>query len=365
MRQLFLTASRKLEWREVPEPSLVHDTDVLVRPIAAARCDADTGALSKKNGVLRYPRVAAFAHILDPDVANCWGNSLFRGPYPFGHECIGEVIRCGLAVRNVHPGERVVVPFQIACGTCTMCLRHLTAHCSSVPRFSWYGFGSLGGNWGGVICDLIRVPFADAMLVSVPAGISPAAIASASDNLPDAWRTVGPQLAQQPGAPVLIVGGGAKSIALYAVAIAVALGSVHVDYWDHDSERLRIAQSLGGNPVDSRTSPRLKKYPITVDASASSGGLGLALRSLEPAGICTSTGIYFARHVHMPLFHMYTTGAQFQTGLANVRSAIPEVLNMVARGMLRPELVTTLEADWNDAPRVFAERTTKVVIVRR
>jgi threonine dehydrogenase-like Zn-dependent dehydrogenase len=77
-----------------------------------------------------------------------------------------------------------------------------------------------GGDWGGALADLVRVPFADAMLVELPEGVSPTAVASASDNLPDAWRAVAPFLAESPGADVLVVGGWGRSIALYAVAIA-------------------------------------------------------------------------------------------------------------------------------------------------
>ena len=64
--------------------------------------------------------------------------------------------------------------------------------------------------------DLVRVPYADAMLVPLPDGLEPATVASASDNIPDAWRTVAPPLERRPGAEVLVVAGGARSIALYA-----------------------------------------------------------------------------------------------------------------------------------------------------
>jgi alcohol dehydrogenase len=87
-----------------------------------------------------------------------------------------------------------------------------------------YGFGATGGDWGGMLGDLVRVPFADAMLMRVPDGVAPESIASASDNLPDAWRTVAPHLAANPGAEVLVLGGGARSIGL-AAGLAVALGA--------------------------------------------------------------------------------------------------------------------------------------------
>src|SRR6478609_3094290 len=75
------------------------------------------------------------------------------------------------------------------------------------------------------------------------------AAASASDNLCDAYRTVAPHLERTPGAPVLIVGGSAKSIGLYAVGIAKALGASHIDYLDTSRTRLTLAERLGANPI--------------------------------------------------------------------------------------------------------------------
>jgi alcohol dehydrogenase len=109
------------------------------------------------------------------------------------------------------------------------------------------------GDWGGMVSDLVRVPFADAMLVHVPAGVDPMKLASASDNMPDAWRAVGPQLAKEPNASVLVVGGGARSIGLYAAGMAVALGASRVDYVDDDPERLAIAQSRSARVPSNRS----------------------------------------------------------------------------------------------------------------
>ncbi len=219
-------------------------------------------------------------------------------------------------------------------------------------------------SWGGALSDLVKVPYADDMLVLVPEGIAPHSLASASDNLPDAWRTVGPYLQQQPESPVLIVGGGAWSIGLYAVAIAVALGSEWVDYLDSDPERLELAQSLGANPLEGPIPESLGPYPITVDASSDPVGLGCALRSVEPGGVCTSVGIYFSKEVPIPLFQMYATGVTFQTGRINARADIPQILALVESGSLKPERVTTKLVHWAEASEALLDRSAKVVIVR-
>ncbi|MGD0678460.1 MAG: hypothetical protein ABSC94_23885 [Polyangiaceae bacterium] len=93
-------------------------------------------------------------------------------------------------------------------------------------------------------------------------------------------------------------------------------------------------------------------------------GLELALRSLEPGGICTSVCLYFRPRTAVHLFQMYIDGITLRTGFANARVHIPAVVQLVASGRLDPSVVTTLVTDWSDADRSFLEKTTKVVIRR-
>ena len=72
------------------------------------------------------------------------------------------------------------------------------------------------------------------------------------------------------------------------------------------------------------------------------------MRSTEPEGTCTSTAIYFAE-TQLPLLEMYTRGITFRTGRVNARAAIPEVLDLVVPGTLRPELVTSNTVPWDDS----------------
>src|SRR5205085_7407390 len=104
------------------------------------------------------------------------------------------------------------------------------------------------GPWGGMVADSLRVPFADHLLVRVPDGVDPLRVAAASDNLADAWRAVVPPLRERPAASVLVLGGGGRSIGLYAAGLAVGHGAAVVDYLDGDDERLAIAQALGATP---------------------------------------------------------------------------------------------------------------------
>jgi alcohol dehydrogenase len=134
-----------------------------------------------------------------------------------------------------------------------------------------YGFGAFGGDWGGLLSDLARVPFADSMLVPLPAAIEPATLASASDNLPDAWRTVAGPLAERPGAEVLVFGGGARSIGLYAIDFARALGARSIAYVDTDPDRLALAAELGAEAIEG-PSEKQRRRPITVNAPSPARG---------------------------------------------------------------------------------------------
>jgi threonine dehydrogenase-like Zn-dependent dehydrogenase len=337
VQRLMLEGPATVRWAEAEEPARPGPGAALVRPVAIATCDLDVAVLTG-----RYP---------------------LKGPYPFGHEGVVEVADIGGEVTGVAPGDLAVLPFQISCGACPPCRRGRTGNCAAHPWMSMYGLGEMGGlEWGGLLADLVAVPHADAMLVKLPAGVDPVAVASASDNLPDGWRTVGPQLAADPGAEVLVVGGdaGPASIGLYAAGLAVALGAARVTYLDQDPSRLAIAAALGAQVVDSAPPRKAGAFPITVDASGTPGGLRCALNSTAPDGTCTSPSIYL-QDPALPLFSMYTRGCTLHTGRAHARPAIPSVLDLVAAGF-DPSLVTSAVVPRSAAADALARPPLKLVI---
>jgi alcohol dehydrogenase len=334
VKQLTYLEGGKVEWREAADPRLEGDGEALVRPVAVATCDLDL--------MVVVGRVA--------------------GPLPAGHEGVGEVIDVGDGVKSVSPGDLVSIPFQVSCGECRNCRRGQTGNCESVGRMATYGI-PIGENYGGFLSDLVRVPYADAMLVKIPEGVEPAAVASVSDNVPDAWRAVAPQLAAEPGAPVLICG-GAGSIALYAVQIALALGSERVDFAGGRPEHRELADRLGANLLDEEFPDWVGRYPITMDFSATHEGLSCALRSTEPDGHCTINAIYFEEKTPVPLLAMYTNGINVYTGRVHSRPVMEPILDLVAEGKLRPEEVTGETAAWDDAAEAVANHRSKLVISR-
>jgi threonine dehydrogenase-like Zn-dependent dehydrogenase len=121
----------------------------------------------------------------------------------------------------------------------------------------------------------------------------------------------------------------------------IALGSESVDYVDTNPERLAIAGHLGARPIKLDSS--LKKlarslqfnkcgYPIVVDASGVSGALEFSIQSLSVGGICTTVFFYLRRGTSVPLWRMYVNGNTKSTGLANVRTDLPEILRTIESG---------------------------------
>lgn len=374
MQQLTFLGKNRVDWREVAEPTLQSEREAIVRPFVAARCDGDS--LFLFHNYRKAMPLGVNLHYLDPKVLDAFGNPPLQPPFGVGHEAIGEVTEIGSAVKNVKQGDVVVVPWAISCGKCQPCYQQLPANCSRNGKktlISAYGFGAGTGGFGGMVSDKIRIPFADAMLVKIPEGIDPVHCASLSDNISDAYRSVGPQLDKFPEAPVLIFGGNAKSIGLYAAALAVAKGSVQVDYVDDNLERLTIAARVGANPIELRKrqkvdtlSSALRKdgYPIAVDASGSVSKLAFAIQNLAPGGTATGVAFYVKKRNSLPLWEMYLKSATLHVGISHSRRDIPNVFPLIQSKKFQPEKITTMLTDWSDAPKAYLEQTTKLVVFR-
>jgi threonine dehydrogenase-like Zn-dependent dehydrogenase len=229
-----------------------------------------------------------------------------------------------------------------------------------------YGMAHIAGlDGGGFMADLVLVPFADAMLVRLPDGVDPVAVASLSDNIPDGWRTVGPyrdDLAALDPADRRILVAGRVSIGLYAAAFGVALGA-HVDYVDTDPQRLAVAEKLGAVVHDRRKPDRSwDPYPVTVHTTAEPDVLSAMLRTTWPDGVCTDTGIFMAP-VELPLLAMYTRGVRFVTSRVNARAVIPEIIEVLSAGCDLGPIVDRV-VPWEDADCVWPTMTGKTVFAR-
>lgn len=351
MRALGVAPGGRIRWRDVPVPRPPGPGEALVHPIAVSTCDLDR--------------------------ALALGATPFALPLHLGHECVAEVVEVGDGV-GVSPGERVVVPFQISCGSCAACRDERPGNCAGVPPLSMYGFGLAGGHWGGAVSDLLAVPFADAMLVPLPAGVEPAEAVGAADNISDAHRHIAPHLpaliARGRDPEVLIVSSVQRrspysaSVPMYAGQIALALGARRVRMVDARARVRAQAERLGLEALDTGDLDPRERAPLVVDASAGPRGLALALRMTAEDGICSSLGGLHVKAA-IPTGEMFGRNATLHIGRTHARAEMPKVLDLIASGKIRPGAVTTALDDFDDAPRALRAHmlgdATKTVLVER
>jgi threonine dehydrogenase-like Zn-dependent dehydrogenase len=341
MRQLTYVAAGVVQWREVPDPVLTDPAGALVAPLAVARCDLD------------LPMAA---------------QGLFPGPFGVGHETVGEVVEVGPEVSRVRVGQRVLVPYQVSCGRCAACAdrRYGGCHNYRASVGAAFGFGPAGGGHGGGLSDLLLVPAADHLLVPAPDGIEPEVLCTLVDNGVDGYRTVAGQLAAAPQADVLVVGGAASSVGLYAVAAAVALGARRVRYIDRDAAQCEAASRLGAD-AQLHEGPWPKSFEraaLTVENTMETDGLACTLRSTDAYGYCTSVAIHFAEMTPLPLLHMYTKGITLHLSRADSRRFLPEVIDLVTAGQFDPSAIPTRVVGWDDAAAAWLEPAVKLVVSR-
>jgi alcohol dehydrogenase len=336
MRALQVAPGARLRWRDVPVPAPPGPDGAIVHPIACSTCDLDC--------------------------AIALGTTQFALPLHLGHECVAEVLTIGERVSTVKPGDRVIVPFQISCGTCEPCRAGRTGSCASVPPASMYGMGLAGGLWGGAFSDQLAVPFAEAMLVPLPESIDPVAAASVADNVCDAYRHIAPHLPAllqaDPGAEVLIVGAMSSrtpfgaSAPLYVGLVARAFGARNVSVADARPGVRAHAERLGLDVLHPRKLRRRPPAPLVIDATVDA--LQVSLANTAADGICSSLG-GFHRSTPVPLLQMYVRNATLHIGRAHTRALIPQVLDLMLEGGLRPETVITNVASIDDAPNALRE----------
>jgi alcohol dehydrogenase len=165
-------------------------------------------------------------------------------------------------------------------------------------------------------------------------------------------------LKARPGANVLVVGGLAQSVGLYAAGAAVSLGAGRVLYLDDDPVRRASAMRLGataeplnlierrgktsieagGSPLAMRSGT--EQFEITVEACGTADALDFTISSTAPNGVCTSVAIHFGP-TPLPLTKMYGKGITFVTGRVHARADLPAVLDLCASGHFHPEQVTS------------------------
>ncbi|WP_055600274.1 alcohol dehydrogenase catalytic domain-containing protein [Streptomyces aureus] len=228
MRALTWHGQRDVRVDTVPDPVVVDPTDVIVRVTSTGICGSDL-------------------HLYE-----LFGPFLDAGDI-LGHEAMGIVEEIGPGVRTLVPGDRVVVPFNISCGTCWMCGQGLQSQCETtqVTEYgmgaSLFGYTKLYGQVPGGQAEFLRVPFGDTLPVKVPDDAPDQRYLYLSDVLPTAWQAVD-YAGIPPGGSVTVLGLG--PIGDMAARVALHRGAAEVLGVDLVPERLSRARERGVRTLD-------------------------------------------------------------------------------------------------------------------
>lgn len=336
MHELTLAAPGVVRWAATAEPVLQNDHAALVRPLVAATCDFDHLMVS--------------------------GRVPLGFPVALGHEAVAVVLEVGGEVTSVRPGDRVVVPFQISCGRCSRCRAGLTSACEAVGWLSAFGLGKAGGGFGGLVSDVVAVPYADGMLVPLPDDVDQVTAASLSCNIVDAYRCVAPHLRGRPGARVLVFGGAFDNIALYAAKIAEAEGAGEV-VLVAEGRSLQARAAEAGVRFVTEWSRTLDHFDITVDASMQPRLLLQAVEATAPGGTLTISTMYVGDKVEWPLMAMFERCLTVSTGQPHARALSEDALTLLRRGAHLGSITTGTLA-WSEAPAAFSMGSGKWVLTR-
>ena len=338
MRALQYQGPNQIEWVTVEDAKLEAASDVVIRPTAVASCDLDWGIVR--------------------------GQVPFPPPFILGHEFVGEIVEAGAKVSQFKKGDRVSVAFQPSCGHCQPCGHGHSASCRDVAPTSMFGVGAVSGDWGGAFADLIRVPFADNMLLKLPKDLPAEWFTSVTDNVADAYRAVAPFI-QKGGPSRVLVIGNHDSIPLYAVAFAKALSAEKITFCTQ-SEKAAVNAAQMGAAIDkvSDWPARVASHDVVVCASQEPAALVTALRSTAAQGHCTCVGILNG-DVEFPIREMYMRGIHFHTGRVNGAAVHKEAVDWITSGLIRPFDVDTAVVPWDGVIDALLNRpAAKLVAVR-
>jgi alcohol dehydrogenase len=295
-------------WEEVPKPTVIDDTDAIVRVDVTTICGSDL-------------------HILKGDVAEVTDGRIL------GHEAVGTVESVGSSVKNMRPGDRVLVSCITACGACQYC------------RQGRYGQCTGGGGWilghliDGTQAEYVRVPFADTSTYPVPEGVADEDILMMSDILPTGYEVGVLNGHVQPGDVVAVVGAG--PIGLSAVMGARLFSPSHIVAIDLADSRLEAAKQFGADVLVNNG----REDPLEV-IKALTGGLGadvaieavgvpttfeLATTLIRPCGRVANIGVH-GQPATLHLEALWSRNVTITTGLVDTYST-PTLLRLLGHDL--------------------------------
>ncbi|MDQ1118841.1 MULTISPECIES: zinc-dependent alcohol dehydrogenase [Pseudoxanthomonas] len=376
MKALTYHGSKDVRVETVPDPQLVEADDILLRVTATAICGSDLHLFHGKIPETRHGDI-------------------------FGHEFMGVVEDAGPAVTEVSVGDRVVIPFVIACGKCFFCENELFAACETTnpdegasvrkrskmtPPAALFGYSHLYGGVPGGQAEYVRVPKANVGPFAVPGSLADEKVLFLSDILPTGYQAV-LNARVEPGSTVAIFGAG--PVGLMAAACARMLGAERIFMVDSEQYRLNFAVSAYGViPIDfseGDASERILELTNGRGVSASIDAVGFeakgsttetvlstlkietssgevirqCISATQRGGVVSVPGVY-AGFIHGFLIgDAFDKGLSFAMGQTHVHKYLPELLGFIEDGDLDPDIIISHRMKLADAAqgyKIFDEK---------
>jgi threonine dehydrogenase-like Zn-dependent dehydrogenase len=363
---------KHVETIDVPDPRILNDRDAIVRVTSTAICGSDL-------------------HLY-----NAFVPSMERGDV-LGHEFMGEVMEVGRGVKNLKAGDRVVVPFPIACGNCWHCRRGMFSTCENSNPNAWmaeklwghspsgiFGYSHMLGGFAGGQAEYARVPFADVGPLKIEGGLTDEQVLFLSDIFPTGY--MGAEMCNiQPGDTIAVWGCG--PVGQFAIASAFMLGAERVIAIDRFPYRLQMAREHSGaetlnyEKVDLLEALREMTGGRGPDACIDAVGMEahghgpvyaydrakqammletdrpIALREAIMAcrngGTVSVIGVYGGFIDKFPMGSLMNRSLTLRTGQCHVHRYMKPLLERIERGEIDPSFVITHRMRLEDAPKGY------------
>lgn len=371
MKAVCWQGRNKVGVETVPDPRLLNPRDAIVKVTSTAICGSDL-------------------HLYGGRVP-----SLLKGDI-LGHEFMGEVVEVGPSVNNLKVGDRVVVPFNIACGNCAFCEKGLFSACdNSNPHPSLaiaatgqacsglFGYTHMCGGYAGGQAEYVRVPFADVGPLPVPSSLDDEKVLFLSDIFPTGYMAA-ENCEIEKGQTVAVWGAG--PVGQFAIRSAFLLGASRVFAIDRFSERLEMAALAGAEPIDYE---KIDVYEFLQDQTGGQGpdacidavgmeahghsldamldnarsvlrlqpdhahALRQAIRSCRKGGVLSIPGVYIGIIDNFNFGMAFNKGLRLNMGQTHTQKYMRKLLDYVEAGDIDPSFVISHRLTLDEAPEGY------------
>ncbi len=364
---------KKVSVQNVPDPKILNARDAIIRVTSTAICGSD---LHLYNGFIP---------------------SMEKGDV-LGHEFMGEVVEVGPAVKNLRIGDRVVVPFPIACGSCASCSRGLFSLCENSNPNAWmaekmwghspcgiFGYSHMLGGFPGGQAEYVRVPFADVGPLKVPPELTDEQVLFLSDIFPTGY--MGAEMCNiKPGDVIAVWGAG--PVGLFAMASARLLGAERVIAIDRFPKRLQRALDKAG-ATDAINYEDVDVHEALTELTAGRGPDGCidavgmeahshgamyavdrakqammietdrplalreAIRACANGGVVSVIGVYGGFMDSFPMGAIVNRSLTIRSGQCHVHRYLQPLLAHIQRGDIDPSFVITHRLSLDEADKGY------------